>query len=192
MIGCHCEVCSSADPRDKRNRPSVLISYGATQVLIDATPELRLQCVAHGVDMVDALVVTHAHADHIMGLDDIRRFNFISGRPMDVWADADTMKKLQQCFGYAFLDPSVTTKVFRPQLRSRVIEGAFEIGGRTWQPVPLVHGDVERAGFPDRKTRLLHRCKLHPGGVVRSFTRCRGAGAGWLAVQETSNAFFSG
>src|SRR3954463_2403952 len=75
MIGCHCAVCSSADPRDKRMRPSVVVSYGKTRVLVDTTPELRLQAIAHGVDRIDALVFTHAHADHIMGLDDVRRFN---------------------------------------------------------------------------------------------------------------------
>src|SRR6195952_3611250 len=75
MIGCHCEVCSSADPHDKRTRTSCLISYGPTRVLVDTSPELLLQCTDHGVDMVDAVVITHAHADHIMGLDDLRRFN---------------------------------------------------------------------------------------------------------------------
>src|SRR3954447_14257873 len=77
MIGCHCDVCTSADPRDKRTRPSVVISYGETAVLIDTTPELRLQCVANRVDRIDAVAFTHAHADHIMGLDDVRRFNAI-------------------------------------------------------------------------------------------------------------------
>src|SRR5256885_203890 len=75
MIGCYCDVCTSPDPRDKRMRPSVLISYANTKVLIDTTPELRLQCIANRIDWIDAIVYTHAHADHIMGLDDVRRFN---------------------------------------------------------------------------------------------------------------------
>src|SRR5687767_679942 len=78
MIGCGCDVCRSPDPRDKRNRASVVVSYGGRRVLVDTTPELRLQCVAHGVESIDALVYTHAHADHVMGLDDVRRFNAIS------------------------------------------------------------------------------------------------------------------
>src|SRR3954451_11406494 len=101
MIGCHCEVCSSTDPHDKRTRPSVVISYNDTRVLIDTTPELRLQCVANGVDRIDAVVFTHAHADHIMGLDDVRRFNAIKGGPLDIWANARTHKSLTTCFGYA-------------------------------------------------------------------------------------------
>src|SRR5256885_5106703 len=83
MIGCHCEVCSSNDPRDKRTRPSVVISYGQTRVLVDTTPELRLQAIANGVDVIDAIVFTHAHADHVMGLDDVRRFNMTKKGPLD-------------------------------------------------------------------------------------------------------------
>src|SRR5689334_3873574 len=94
MIGCHCEVCSSADPRDKRTRPSVVISQGETRVLVDTTPELRLQAVANGVDFIHAVIFTHAHADHIMGLDDVRRFNAVKKGPLDVWADERTHKSL--------------------------------------------------------------------------------------------------
>src|SRR5947208_3851607 len=105
MIGCHCATCTSSDPRDKRTRPSVVISYGRTRVLVDTTPELRLQCVANHVDRIDAIVFTHAHADHIMGLDDVRRFNFIKGGPIDVWTDAKTHEALHRCFAYAFTEP---------------------------------------------------------------------------------------
>src|ERR1051325_10200864 len=94
MIGCHCEVCTSDDPHDKRTRPSVVISYGSTRVLVDTTPELRLQAVACGLDRIDAIVYTHAHADHIMGLDDVRRFNTIKGGSLDVWADRPTHEAL--------------------------------------------------------------------------------------------------
>src|SRR5256885_14334592 len=100
MIGCHCAVCSSADPRDKRTRPSVVISYNGMRVLVDTTPELRLQCVGNGVDRIDAIVFTHAHADHVMGLDDVRRFNALGHQALDVWADARTHEALTQCFGY--------------------------------------------------------------------------------------------
>src|SRR5438874_2659963 len=102
MIGCHCAVCSSSDSRDKRTRPSVVISYGDTRVLVDTTPELRLQCIAKGVDRIDAIVFTHAHADHIMGLDDVRRFNMTKQGPLDVWADDQTFQSITRCFGYAF------------------------------------------------------------------------------------------
>src|SRR5437016_6150700 len=102
MIGCKCDVCTSTDPRDKRMRPSVVISYGGTRVLVDTTPELRLQCIANDVHRIDAVVFTHAHADHIMGLDDVRRFNHAKGGPLDLWADERTFKTIEHCFAYAF------------------------------------------------------------------------------------------
>ena len=105
MIGCRCAVCTSKDPRDQRMRPSVLVRYGSTTVLIDTTPELRLQCLRAGVEMVDAVVYTHAHADHIMGLDDVRRFNALKGAPLDVWAEARAHQTLTRCFEYAFVEP---------------------------------------------------------------------------------------
>ena len=147
MIGCTCPVCTSRDPRDKRTRPSVVISYGGTRVLIDTTPELRLQCVAHGVDRIDALVYTHAHADHVMGLDDVRRFNAIAGGPLDVWMDARTYETIARCFGYAFKAPSPETTLFRPPLVYREVTRPFQIKGVTWTPVPLLHGDMPILGF---------------------------------------------
>jgi phosphoribosyl 1,2-cyclic phosphate phosphodiesterase len=147
MIGCPCPVCHSADPRDRRMRPSVLISYASTRVLVDTTPELRLQCIANQVNGIDAVVFTHAHADHIMGLDDLRRFNALRGGPLDVWADEPTHQALTRCFGYAFMEPKPEMKVFRPHLVRRYIEGPFEIGPARWTPTPLMHGDMPVLGF---------------------------------------------
>jgi len=147
MIGCDCGVCRSRDPGDKRTRCSVVVSYGRTRVLVDTTPELRLQCVWNDVQRIDAVVFTHAHADHIMGLDDCRRFNHVKQGPLDVWADERTFNTLQTCFAYAFKEPSEEMKVFRPHLVHREITGAFEIDGVTWTPIPLMHGDLPVLGF---------------------------------------------
>ena len=147
MIGCHCPVCSSTDPHDKRTRPSAVISYGNSRILIDTTPELRLQCVANGIDMIDAVVFTHAHADHIMGLDDLRRFNILKKGPLDIWADDATHTALTRCFGYAFKELEPDEKVFRPHLIRRTIDGPFEIAGQTWIPIPLFHGEMPVLGF---------------------------------------------
>jgi len=147
MIGCHCEVCTSPDPHDKRTRPSVVISCGQTRVLIDTTPELRLQCVANGIDMIEAVIVTHAHADHIMGLDDVRRFNALKNGSLDVWAEPRAHKVLQQCFGYAFREPDPAAKVFRPHLIPHDITGDFEIGPMTFKPIRLFHGNMPVLGF---------------------------------------------
>src|SRR4051812_7447733 len=128
MIGCHCAVCESKDPHDNRSRPSALVSYDGLRILIDAAPELRTQCVGNGIDMIHGVVFTHAHADHIMGLDDVRRFNAISRQPLDIWADEFTHESLGRVFGYAFLPPGQGPNVFRPTLVKRVIDGPFRIG----------------------------------------------------------------
>jgi phosphoribosyl 1,2-cyclic phosphate phosphodiesterase len=148
MIGCKCEVCTSTDPHDKRMRPSVAISYGSARVLVDTTPELRLQCLAHGVDKIDAVVFTHAHADHIMGLDDVRRFNYLKNGPLDVWAEERAFKTIHHSFAYAFREPSADEKVFRPHLVHRTINGSpFEIEGTRWTPIRLMHGQMPVMGF---------------------------------------------
>jgi len=149
MIGCHCDVCRSADPRDKRTRPSVVISQAGTRVLVDTTPELRLQAVGNAVHAIDAVVYTHAHADHIMGLDDVRRFNAVRKGPLDVWCDDRTFATLRTCFGYAFKEPEPEVKLFRPHLDRRTVEAdrSFEIGPMRCTPVPLLHGDMPVLGF---------------------------------------------
>jgi phosphoribosyl 1,2-cyclic phosphate phosphodiesterase len=147
MIGCHCPVCASTDPHDKRTRPSVVFRYAGVNVLVDTSPELRLQCVATGVDHIEAVVYTHAHADHVMGLDDLRRFNAARAGPLDVWADDRTHAQLDRCFGYAFVEPDPASKLFRPHLQRRFIDGPFEVAGATWTPIPLIHGDMPVLGF---------------------------------------------
>ncbi len=147
MIGCHCPVCTSDDPHDQRTRASVVISYGGRRILVDTSPELRLQCVAQDVHRIDALVMTHAHADHIMGLDDVRRFNAVLGGPLDVWAEPAVHEVLQKCFGYAFRAPDPTQKVFRPHLNARTIDGPFELFGVPWTPIRLFHGQMPVLGF---------------------------------------------
>jgi phosphoribosyl 1,2-cyclic phosphate phosphodiesterase len=154
MIGCDCETCTSADPRDNRTRCSVVIRYaapgfggGAASVLLDTTPELRIQALANKLRRVDALVFTHAHADHVMGLDDVRRFNALKGGPLDVWADEATHAMLSTVFAYAFREPDPGSALYRPHLVPRLIEGPFDVAGRPWTPIPLVHGDMPVLGF---------------------------------------------
>src|SRR5580692_9208867 len=101
-IGCHCDVCTSADPRDNRLRPSILISYEGHNVLIDTTPDFRTQALRAGIDHLDAVLFTHSHADHIMGLDDVRPFNFRQKGRIPIYASADTTAALQRVFRYVF------------------------------------------------------------------------------------------
>ncbi|MBN1342047.1 MAG: MBL fold metallo-hydrolase, partial [Phycisphaerae bacterium] len=103
MIGCDCDVCASPDPRDKRMRVSIAVEYddGYT-LLVDTTPELRLQCLDYDVRRCDAVLFTHHHADHITGLDDLRRFNWLQGRAIECYGQASTIQHLTRMFEYAF------------------------------------------------------------------------------------------
>ena len=150
MIGCDCPVCRSDDPRDRRFRASVAVSLpqggptGGRAILIDAAPELRLAAVACGLQRVDAVLLTHSHADHIIGLDDLRRYNNISGQTIPCYADAATLDVVRRCFGYA-LGPYEHPD--RPSLSLETLDGPREICGATVIPVPLIHGRPRILGF---------------------------------------------
>ena len=101
-IGCHCDVCTSTDPRDKRLRPSILLSYDGRHVLIDATPDFRAQALRTGIDRLDAILFTHEHADHILGLDDVRPFNFHQRGRIPIYASERTMAAIHRAFRYVF------------------------------------------------------------------------------------------
>ncbi len=146
MIGCACPVCTSRDPRDRRTRTSALFRFAGGQVLVDTAPELRLQCLACGVDRVDAALLTHAHADHVAGLDDLRRFNELRGGPLDVHADAATLRRVQEMFAYAF-DDDPDYESAKPQLRGVEVTGPFDVCGRQVIPVPYGHGRTRVLGF---------------------------------------------
>lgn len=150
MIACDCAVCTSADPRDRRTRPSILIQFGgATErisLLVDTSPELRLQCLACNVRRVDAVLYTHHHIDHIAGLDDLRRFNWIQSQAMPCYGQPETLERLRAMFGYVF-ESDADYPSAKPQLDLREIQGPFEIGGTTITPIPLLHGTLPVLGF---------------------------------------------
>ncbi len=152
MIGCHCAVCSSEDPRDRRFRPSILVSYGGHNVLIDTAPELRLQAVREKIDRLSAVVYTHAHADHIYGLDDVRRYNTLMKSPLPLYAAPEALATLRAAFPYAFeppLPPDRAHKdaIDRPELAPVVIEGPFYLLGVRWIPIDMLHGRFRVLGF---------------------------------------------
>lgn len=146
MIGCTCATCRSDDPHDQRTRPSALLSFADHHVLIDTSPELRLQCLAAGIDTLDAVLYTHAHADHIVGIDDLRVFSADRDRPLDIYASAETLGRLQRMFSYAFDDDPHYPSA-KPRLCPNVIDGPFELCGRTIIPIRLLHGRVEVLGY---------------------------------------------
>jgi phosphoribosyl 1,2-cyclic phosphate phosphodiesterase len=147
MIGCDCDVCRSPDPRDKRHRTSVYLSLDDdTRVLVDTTPDLRTQALAHDVRRVDAILLTHAHADHIMGLDDVRRFNHLNRRSMPVYASASTLDVVRTMFAYAF-DPGATRGGGVPALDLLPVDGPFLIGSNEARPIPILHGPWQVYGY---------------------------------------------
>jgi phosphoribosyl 1,2-cyclic phosphate phosphodiesterase len=144
-IGCDCKVCTSSDPRDNRLRPSILLTYGERRVLIDTTPDFRTQALRAGLKRLDAVVFTHAHADHIMGLDDVRPFNFRQREQIPIFAAADTLAAIRRSFPYVFDGAERNTNV--PQLDPRTIDAPFELYGLEFVPVPVQHGHQMILGF---------------------------------------------
>ena len=145
-IGCDCKVCTSADPRDNRLRPSVLVSCGGRNILIDTTPDFRAQMLRARVSRLDAIVFTHSHADHIMGLDDIRPFNFRQKGPIPIYAAPETMSAIQRVFSYVFDGAEQPSGI--PKLETHLIDGSsFDLFGLEFLPIPVRHGAQTIYGF---------------------------------------------
>ena len=145
MIACDCEVCTSADKKDKRLRSSILVQSAKTTLVVDTTPDFRYQMLREKVKCLDAVLFTHPHKDHIAGLDDVRAYNFFQERPMEVYANQMTIDGLMREFAYAFADkkyPGV------PSLELNSIDNnAFVIGDIPVQPILVWHMKMPVFGF---------------------------------------------
>lgn len=164
MIGCECPTCGSTDPRDTRLRPSILVQSAATHaggagttVLVDAGPDLRAQALRHGVTAVDAILFTHGHADHILGLDDVRRFNAVMKRPMPCYGDSRTLDDIRKTFHYVF-DPATPRGGGLPSLDLTLVEGPLRVGAFDVQPIPLWHGERAILGYRFGRFAYLTDC----------------------------------
>ena len=147
MIGCQCSVCHSSDSRDRRTRPSIYLAVeNGPSILVDTSTDLREQALARGVTRVDAILFTHSHADHVMGLDDSRRFSQMQENAIPCYADAATCDSLRRTFHYVF-DPSTDKGGGLPQIELHTIAGRFNIGPIGIQPVPIFHGKRQILGF---------------------------------------------
>jgi phosphoribosyl 1,2-cyclic phosphate phosphodiesterase len=144
-IGCDCAVCHSSDPRDRRTRPSVLVEYDGKSVLIDTTPDFREQAIREGISKLDAVLYTHAHADHILGIDDLRPLSFHRSNKIPLYAQPEAAEFLRNMFRYIFDAEYKYGGLARVELNK--IDGSVELFGASFQPVKVMHGDAEIIGF---------------------------------------------
>ena len=144
-IGCHCAVCTSNDPRDNRMRTSVLLSRNGQNVLIDTTPDFRTQALRVGINQIEAVLLTHGHADHVMGFDDLRPLSVGRSQPMPVYGNKQAFEIVRRAFSYAFDGKPKLSTV--PSVILKEIDGPFELLGVKITPIPLVHGEMTVLGF---------------------------------------------
>ena len=145
MIGCTCPVCRSTDPRDKRTRSSIYVEAPTAKLLVDTTPDMRQQALREGLDHLDAVIMTHPHADHIMGFDDLRRFCDMRGGPLPLYGSASTLEQIERIFHYAFNPKKLVPGYVH--VIPHVVEGPFQLGGLDLTPLPVPHGAVSTSGF---------------------------------------------
>lgn len=145
MIGCKCPVCQSPDPRDKRTRSSIFVQAPEGNILVDTTPDMRQQILREGIDHLDAVILTHPHADHIMGFDDLRRFCDIQGGPLPLYGSAHTLQMIERIFHYAFNPKKLVPGYVH--VIPHVVDGPFKLAGLELTPLPVPHGAVSTSGF---------------------------------------------
>ena len=145
MIGCDCKVCSSKEPKNQRTRSSIIVTHGGKSILVDTTPELRLQSLANNVRQVDAVLITHTHADHIFGLDDLRRFNDLSNAEIPVYGTSEVLEDIGRIFPYIFIHTQVGGG--KPRISLNELESEFELFGLAIRSLPVLHGRLPVMAF---------------------------------------------
>jgi len=149
VIGCRCAICLSPDPRDTRNRTGVWVRDDRHSLVLDVSCDFRHGALRHGLDRLDAVLLTHAHSDHVSGLDDLRIFSQVTGRPTVLYGAADTFDDIRTRFSYAFAPPKEYGGG-APQFDVRILDpdqGAFDFGDWSITPLPVLHGPEPILGY---------------------------------------------
>ncbi|MEN6519901.1 MAG: MBL fold metallo-hydrolase [Armatimonadota bacterium] len=156
VIGCKCPVCTSQDHRNRRTRTSALIAYRGKHIIIDTAPEFRLQCLANNVDYLDGVLFTHAHADHIFGLDDVRGFNRIQKKSVPCYGSQDTLAAIRRAFAYIFIETQEGGG--KPKIELNPVDRPFEFEEIKITPIPVMHGEVPVYGYRIGKLAYVTDC----------------------------------
>lgn len=144
-IGCDCAVCTSSDPRDRRTRPSILVTYAGKSILIDTTPDFREQAIREKIRQVDAVLYTHTHADHILGIDDLRPLSFHRPGGIPLYASPEAAEFLRNMFRYIFDADYKFGGIAKVRLEP--LSDPVQLFGACFEPVPVIHGDSEIYGY---------------------------------------------
>jgi phosphoribosyl 1,2-cyclic phosphate phosphodiesterase len=168
LIGCKCRVCSSDDPRDKRLRTSALITYSGENIVIDAGPDFRQQMITHHVETLRAILLTHEHADHIFGLDDVRSYNWIQKKPADIYAEPRVQEAIQRIFHYVFQKwkyPGI------PQMElHEIYSQPFWVDGLEFIPIRCFHHNLPVLGFRTGKLTYLTDVNVIPDEEMKKIS----------------------
>lgn len=160
MVGCSCPVCSSTNPKDNRTRASLLVEHDGRFILVDTSTDFRTQAIREKIPKIDAVLFTHAHADHVHGIDDLRGFHFLHRIVIPCFASKETMESISSKFSYIFTGRS--SDGYHQLLEANIMEGSFELFGLSITPVPLMHGRMPVSGFRFGNVAYLTDCSLIP------------------------------
>ena len=166
-IACSCPVCTSTDPRNKRLRCSILVEHDGRAVLVDTTPDLRTQALRGDIRMIDAVLFTHAHADHLHGLDDVRCYCFEREGPVPCYADEITLGRIRTVFDYAFDSPYASAL---PQLDLHLIDGDLELIGLRIEPLTVYHGKLPVLAFRIGSFAYVTDCSSIPAEAMEQLS----------------------
>jgi len=160
MVGCHCQVCDSSDPRDQRTRASILVECGGQRILVDTSTDLRRQALREKIPHIDAVLLTHTHADHIHGIDDLRGFHFLHRRIIPCYGSPETIEKVTASFSYIF--EGLCTEGYSPLMDPCPVDAEFDLFGCKVVPIPIMHGSFNATGYRIENAAYLTDCSKIP------------------------------